>query len=168
MKRALLLLPLLLAACAPAYSGPKPAPNEVIVEAVSAVGTPSVQLSPEDEAGVNSFAQISVMIIRQDQYTTGLPGSYGWFTFPDGSDGMKILSARQAPIHVTAVWRATSSDGKNTVNVNWESRPLGGRLVSVTAKATATDASVDTRRIEDNLLRRFSISPGIRPLSWGR
>lgn len=164
---------MLLAACAPAYSGPKPAPNEVIAEVTSPLSTggsmPSSLRLPEDrEASVSSFARISALIITQSTYNTGLPSGYGTFTFPDGADSMKILSEKEAPLHVRVAWRATSTDGRNTVHVTWESRPLGGQLVRVTAQATATDASVNTRRIEDNLLHAFTSGSNVRPVAWGR
>ncbi|MVN85782.1 hypothetical protein GO986_03280 [Deinococcus sp. HMF7620] len=167
MKRFLLAVPLLLAACAPAYTGPAPAANEVIVEAVSPVNLGS-QLSPEREAGVSSFAQISAMLIVQSQYNTGLPGGYDGFTFPEGSDSMKILSAKEAPIHVQVQWRATNPTSNNTVDVLWESRPLGGKLVSVKVKATASDASVNTQQIETRLLDRFLSATGIRLVARGK
>ncbi len=171
MKRSLLFVPLLLAACAPAYSGPKPAPNEVVAEVTSPMGgslPDSLRLSEDREAGISSFARISALILTQSTYNSGLPAGYGSFAFPDGSDSMKILSGKDAPVHVRVLWQATSTQGRNSVNVTWESRPLGGRLVSVTAQATATDASVNTRRIEDNLLRAFTGGSNVRPVAWGR
>ncbi|WP_221089928.1 hypothetical protein [Deinococcus aquaedulcis] len=167
MKKMLLAVPVLLAACAPAYTGPAPAANEVVAEVVSTTNL-NLGLSPEQEASASSFAHISAMILLQERYVTGLPAGYDRFTFPNGSDSMTILSGKSAPIHVQVQWRATHPSTKNTIDVLWESRPLGGKLVSVKVKATASDASVNTAQIETRLLDRYLTSSGVRLVARGR
>ncbi|MBB5364772.1 hypothetical protein [Deinococcus humi] len=173
MKKFLLLVPALLAACAPAYTGPKPGPNEIIVEAVSTLPTRS-KLSPENEAGVMGFAMISALLVnnfRESPTRIGLPAGYENFTFPESevdSDKLKLLSAKEEPVHIKMNLVATNADTKNTVNLEWESRPIGGKLLSVTVKANSTDTAVNTRTIEDRLIAQFVKQNGIRLIASGR
>jgi hypothetical protein len=163
-----LALPLALVSCAPALIAvPKPLPGQVIVQAVSNSGVAS-NLSSESEAGIAGFASLSALLIVQSKYRTGLPSTYDNFTFPRGSESMTILSPKNDPIAIAIDWRATEKNGKNTVDVHWESRPMGGKLLSVQVKAKSTDSNVNTRSIEDALLERFYKFEGITFLASGR
>ncbi|GGQ98583.1 hypothetical protein [Deinococcus ruber] len=170
MKK-LLLAPFLLVACAPALSNaPKPAPGQVIVRAVSVLppiaGLPPQ--SPESEAGIVGFADLSALLILQSRYDTGLPSTYDAFSFPDGSKSMTPLSAKSDPVAVAIDWQAKQSAGANVVNVHWESRPLGGTFLGIFVKVSSTDAAVNTRAIEDRLLNRLYTFDGITFVASGR
>lgn len=71
-------------------------------------------------------------------------------------------------MHVKVDWQASRPPTQNTVNVQWESRPIGGKLLSVTVKASSTDTAVNTRTVEDRLIAKFVTQNGIRLLASGR
>ena len=163
-----LVFPLALMSCAPTLTAvPKPQPGQVIVQAVSNSDTPSSG-SPQSEAGISGFVSLSALLLLQSSYNTGLPSSYNAFTFPNGSESMTPLSPKGEPIAIAIDWRATEKNGKNTVDVHWESRPLGGRLLGVLVKTKSTDSNVNTRAIEDALLERFYKFKGITFQASGR
>ncbi|MBB6018366.1 hypothetical protein ACFP9V_10580 [Deinococcus radiopugnans] len=167
MKKLLLFAPVLLAACAPAYTGPKPGPNEIIVEATSPSPMPNT-LGDEQSAGVTGFVVISVLLLKNQADELGLPAGYSNFSFPNGAESMQRLSAQDRPMHVKVDWQASRPPTQNTVNVQWESRPIGGKLLSVTVKASSTDTAVNTRTVEDRLIAKFVTQNGIRLLASGR
>lgn len=167
MKKLLLLAPLLFAACAPAHTGPKPGPDEIIVEATSPSGSSST-LGDERAAGVVGFSVISVLLLKNQADALGLPAGYGNFTFPNGSESMQRISAQDRPMHVKVDWQASQPATQNTVDVQWESRPIGGKLLSVTVRASSSDTAVTTRTIEDRLIAQFVKQNGIRLIASGR
>lgn len=167
MKNALLTAALLLSACAPTYTGPKPAPNEVIVEVSPNAALPSSTLAPEQMTGIRGFSLISVLMIFQS-FDTGLPTGYGRFSFPDGADSMTRIGEKDAAMPMRAHWRSVNAATRHTVEVLWDSQPIGGKLLKVSVMATATDGSVNTQRIEDSLLRAFVNSKDITLVARGR
>ncbi|MFC4452544.1 hypothetical protein [Deinococcus sonorensis] len=170
MKRLLLALPLLLAACAPAMSTtPTPAPGEVIVEVHSQVPGGS-KLEPEHEAGVVGFADLTALLINQ--FRSPLPG-YAAFHFPDEGNeeqgkGIELRSAKGEPVHVHMIWQAAQQEGKNTVQLVWDSRPVGGSLLAVRVTGTASDPSLNVRQVEDRYLNAFLNMEGVRLVASGR
>lgn len=167
MKNALLSTALLLSACAPTYTGPKPAPNEIIVEAVTSMQFPGVKASPEGEAAAQSFARLTTMLVFQD-FATGLPAGYERFKFPDDTKGMNSMGGPGEPIRIRTHWRSTNAASEQVIDVQWEFQPIGGKLVRVSASATASDSSVNTLQIEDALLRGFTNGKGITLIAKGR
>lgn len=164
MKRLAIVLPMLLAACAPSLQNvPKPVTGEIIVE-VNTYDAGS-ELSPEREAAVISFADLSALMILQK--SPPLPG-YARFHFPDDEKAIEMLSAKDQPLHVRMVWQADQAGGTNTIRLVWESRPIGGRLISLKLAGTATDPAVRVREIEDRYLNAYLDKRGMRLLASGR
>ncbi|ASN81808.1 hypothetical protein [Deinococcus ficus] len=167
MKKALLSTALLLSACAPTYTGPKPAPNEVIVEISPNAALSNSTLAPEQMTGIRGFSLISVLMIFQS-FDTGLPAGYERFSFPDGADSMTRIGEKDAPMHMRAHWRSVNAATGHTVEVLWDSQPIGGKLLKVRVTATTTDGNVNTGRIEDSLLRAFVNSKDLTLVARGR
>ncbi|MDB5044726.1 MAG: hypothetical protein JWQ08_776 [Deinococcus sp.] len=81
---------------------------------------------------------------------------------------MNIISAKGDPIHIKVDWRATQPITKNTVDVQWESRPVGGNFLVVRLKAQTTDPDINPRKVEDALVREFLNMRGVRLVASGR
>ncbi|QFP78109.1 hypothetical protein [Deinococcus sp. AJ005] len=111
---------------------------------------------------------ISVLLLKNQPAELGLPDGYTSFSFPNGAASMQRVSAPDSPMHVKIDWQASKPPTQNTVNVLWESRPIGGKLLSVTVKASSSDTAVNTRTIEDRLIAKFVSQTGIRLIASGR
>ncbi len=120
------------------------------------------------------FAMISALLVtnfRESPTRIGLPVGYENFTFPESevdSDKIKSLSVEGGAVHIKLKMVALNAATKNAVNLDWESRPIGGKRLSVTVKASSTDTAVNTHTVEDRLITKFVSQNGIRLIASGR
>jgi hypothetical protein len=163
VKKALLSTALLLSACAPTYTGPKPAPNEVIVENVA---PDRWQLFDSKEGSRSLVVGWIAVMPWGDSFDGGLPTGYEPFTSTSKSKGSEQTGEQSNGWDI--YWQSVNPTNKHTVNVRWTTQPLGGKLVRVGVTAAATDAAVNTQHIEDTLLRAFVKSKIITLVARGR
>ncbi|MFC4452545.1 hypothetical protein [Deinococcus sonorensis] len=156
---------------------PRPAHGEVIVEVQLQDGG---RVSPE-ETLLMGFRDLRELESRA--WKTPVPGytssacprdapvvraCFSGFSIPDSetSTGRPGSTGESPPLQFP--WYAIQQQGRNTVQLMWELRPLGGSLLSVRLSATASDSHVNVRQLENRYLALFLGLPGIRLVSHGR
>jgi len=130
-------------------------------------------MSDAERTGVKGITTIEDLFLKTEE-DSALPSSYNTFYASQkakgpnsGGDAFNLLSQQGSPVHIQMLWQATERNGKNTINLIWETKPLGDKLLSVKLKASATDPAINTRALEDEWMGEFLKNPGIKLISRG-
>ncbi|AZI41673.1 hypothetical protein EHF33_02005 [Deinococcus psychrotolerans] len=131
-------------------------------------------LNNESRAGVKGITTVQDLFVKAYEDSSPAINYDTFYPFQrakggkSGGDSLKMLSQQGAPAHIQATWQATEINGKNTIDLVWETKPLGNKLLSVKVKASATDPAINTRTIEDRWMGEFLKNPGIKLIASGR
>ncbi|TSA83156.1 hypothetical protein FNU79_12585 [Deinococcus detaillensis] len=131
-------------------------------------------LNNESRAGVKGITTVQDLFLKTDE-DSAIPPNYNTYYASQkakgpksGGDSLKMLSQQGAPAHIQTTWQATEINGKNTIDLIWETKPLGDKFLSVKIEASATDPAINVRAIEDRWIGEFLKNPGIKLVASGR